>query len=150
MIRHLSYVTTNSAKPLYLILNKINGYIEESNGNIQESIGNKYLTLVPTDERKYSLTKYEKLWRKIRDFIRSIINDLHNSKLHNSDNCNGKCMKIKFNSDDNLLLKKTLELDNMIKVVRSVLLGRQQILPAVFLDECFYIICFACWVICKY
>ena len=143
MIRHLSYVTTNSAKLLYLILNKVNGYIEESNGNIQESIGNKYLTLVPTDERKYSLTKYEKLWRKMRDFIRSIINDFRYSKLHNSDNCDEKCMKIKFNSDDNLLLKKTLELDNMIKVVRSVLLGRQQRLPTGFLRGVFlyYLLC---------
>ena len=32
----------NSVKPLYLIINKINGYIEESNGN-------KYLTPVPAD-----------------------------------------------------------------------------------------------------
>ena len=35
----------NSLNPLYLIINKINGYIEKSNGN-------KYLTLVPSDESK--------------------------------------------------------------------------------------------------
>ena len=45
LICYTSYETTNTAKLLYLIFNKINGYIEESNGN-------KYMTLVPTDENK--------------------------------------------------------------------------------------------------
>ena len=34
-----------SVNPLYLIFNKVNGYFEEINGN-------KYLTLVPTNESK--------------------------------------------------------------------------------------------------
>ena len=42
MVRDLNYATNNSVNLLYLIINKINGYIEESNGN-------KYLRLVPTD-----------------------------------------------------------------------------------------------------
>ena len=45
---YISYETTNIVKPLYLIINLKNGYIEESNGN-------KYLALVPTDENKASL-----------------------------------------------------------------------------------------------
>ena len=44
----------DNANPLYLIINKINWYIEESNEN-------KYLTLVLTDESKYTLKKYEEL-----------------------------------------------------------------------------------------
>ena len=35
--------------------------------------GNKYLTLVPTNESKDKIEKYEKLWSKIRELIRSII-----------------------------------------------------------------------------
>ena len=31
--KNLSYIKINSVNPLYLIINKINGYIEESNGN---------------------------------------------------------------------------------------------------------------------
>ena len=42
--------------------------------------------------------KYEDLWIKIRDLIRSII--------INSDGYDGKYMKIKFNSDDELPLIK--------------------------------------------
>ena len=39
-IFYIYYVKSNSVKPLYLIIKKINGYIEESNEG-------KYLTLVP-------------------------------------------------------------------------------------------------------
>ena len=67
-------------------------YIEESNGN-------KYLTLVPADVSKGTLKKYEELWDKIRNLIRSTSN--------NSDDYDNKYMKIKFNSDDDdLPLKK--------------------------------------------
>ena len=82
-------VLINNANPLYLIINKINWYIEESNEN-------KYLTLVLTDESKYTLKKYEELWNKIRDLIRSITN--------NSDNYSKNNMKIELNSDDDLPL----------------------------------------------
>ena len=45
-------MTTNSVKSLPFIINKINVYIKESNGN-------KYLTLVPANERKDILKKHE-------------------------------------------------------------------------------------------
>ena len=63
--------TINSASSLYFITNYINGYIEASNGN-------KYFALVPTKETKDTLKKYEKLWNKIRDLIRSITNTSDN------------------------------------------------------------------------
>ena len=87
-------MATNSVKSLCLTINKINGYNEDSHGN-------KYLTLVPTNESKDTIKKYENLWSKIRD-------------LHNSDNYDEKYMKINFNSDDDLPLKKTLEFWNII------------------------------------
>ena len=74
------YVKINSVNPLYLIFSKVNGYFEEINKN-------KYLTLVPTNESK-GIIKYEELWSKIRNLIRSI------SK--NSDDYDKKYMKIKF------------------------------------------------------
>ena len=42
-IKHWKYIKVNSVNPLYLIFNKVNGYFEEINGN-------KYSTLVPTNE----------------------------------------------------------------------------------------------------
>ena len=73
-----------SVNLLYLIFIKVNGYIEEINKN-------RYLTLVSTNESKEKIKKYEELWIKIRDLIRSI--------NKNSDDYDEKIMKIKLNSD---------------------------------------------------
>ena len=94
-IKHWKYVKVNSVNPLYLIFNKVNGYFEEINGN-------KYLTLVPTNESKEKIKKYEELWIKIRDLTRSITKSL--------DDYDEKYMKIKFLSDDNLPLNKMIEI----------------------------------------
>ena len=51
--------------------------------------GNKYFTLVPTDESKDTIKKYEEIWSKIRDLIRSVINRVHHSKV-NMKNKNNK------------------------------------------------------------
>ena len=45
MMKDSKYVKINSVNPLYVIFNKVNGYFEEINGN-------KFLTLVPTNESK--------------------------------------------------------------------------------------------------
>ena len=41
-------------------------------GYFEEIIENKYLTLVPTNESEEKIKKYEELWIKIRELIRSI------------------------------------------------------------------------------
>ena len=48
------YNSINSANPLYLIIGKAEGYIEEKNGN-------KYLIFPSTDKNKELLEKYTKL-----------------------------------------------------------------------------------------
>ena len=47
-VKDLRYMKINSVNFSYLIIQEINGYIKENNGN-------KYLTLVPTDKRKDTL-----------------------------------------------------------------------------------------------
>ena len=84
-VRNLSYTKVNSVNSLYLISDKINGYIKEGNEN-------KYLTLAPIDESKVTKKKYEELWSKIRALIRAITN--------NSDVYDQKYMKIKVNLDN--------------------------------------------------
>ena len=54
--------------------------------------------LVPTDESKEIVKKFEELWNKIRDLARSITNS--------SNDCDKQYMKIKFNLDDCLPLIK--------------------------------------------
>ena len=64
MKKDLKYLKINTVNPLYLIFSKVNGYFEEINGI-------KYLMLIPTNERKEKIKKYEELWsKKIRDLIR--------------------------------------------------------------------------------
>ena len=50
MVKDSKYVKINSVNPLYLIFFKVNGYFEEIKGN-------KYLTLVPTNESKEKIKK---------------------------------------------------------------------------------------------
>ena len=122
-IKDSKYVKINSANPLYLIFNKVNGHFEEINGN-------KYLTLVPTNESEQKIKKYEKLRSKIRDLIRWM--------TKNSDDYDQNYMKIKFNSDDELPLNKTVEIPTMTIVVRSIFLENSKYYPYVLLDECQY------------
>ena len=64
-VKNINYITINSINPLYLIINKINEYVEEG-------IGKTYLRLVLTDESKYTVKQYGELWNKIRDLIKLI------------------------------------------------------------------------------
>ena len=57
----------------------------------------------------------------------------------NSDDYDEKYMKVKFNSDDNLSLKKTLEILNMMTiVVISVFYEGKKYYLEFFLDKCWY------------
>ena len=47
-VKNLSSLKINSVNPLYFIINKVSGYSEESNGN-------KYLTIFPTNKTKHIL-----------------------------------------------------------------------------------------------
>ena len=47
-------------------------------------------------------------------------------------------MKIKFDSDDNLSLNKTIEIPKMTIVVRAVFHGNKKYYPHVFLGECLH------------
>ena len=108
------YAKINSVNPLYLMLNKMNGYFEEINGN-------KYLILVPTNESK---EKYEELWIKIRDLIRSI--------TKKSDDYDEKYINTKFDSDDELPLNKMIEIPVIIIVVRAIFYENNKYYPQVF------------------
>ena len=88
------------------------------------------MTLVSTDENKDKLKIYQEVWNKIRYLIKSI--------TINSDNYDKKYMKIKFNSDDDLPLKKMVELQNMVIVVRSVFQEDNKYYPHFLLNECLY------------
>ena len=59
-IKNLKYLEIIRVNSLYLIFSKVNRYFKEI-------IGNKYLTLVPTNESKEKIKKYGELCNKIKD-----------------------------------------------------------------------------------
>ena len=85
--------------------------------------------LVPTNESKEKIKKYEELWIKT-DLIRAV--------TKNSDDHDEKHMKIKFNSDNELSLSKATEIPIMAIVVRAVFHENNKYYPQVFLDDCLY------------
>ena len=129
LICYIGYVTIKkdlksySVDSLYLIFGDVNGYFEEINEN-------KYLMLVSTYENNEKIKKYEELWIKIRDLIRSITKNL--------DDFDEKYMKIKFDLDSNLPLSKTIETPVVTIVVRAVFHENNKYYPQVFLYECLY------------
>ena len=79
---------------------------------------------------KKKLKKYGELWSKIRDLIRSI--------NKNSDDYDKKYMKIKFNSNDELPLNKTIDIPIMKIIVRAIFLRNNKFYQQVFLDKGLY------------
>ena len=62
------YENVNSVNPLNLIIGKVDGFIEDNNGN-------KYLVFIYTDGNKAVLPKFIKLWDEIKYLIETINGD---------------------------------------------------------------------------
>ena len=130
-IYYIEYITTKSiidyenitsVNPLYLIINDIYGYIEESNGN-------KYLSFASADKNKEVLKKYIKLWDEIKYHTQTI----NASEFGEYDK---EYMKIKFDSDDNLPLNKMLNFSVLTVIVRSVFEKDGKYYSQMFLAYC--------------
>ena len=101
---------------MYLIFNKVNGCFKKIDKN-------RYLRLACINESKEK--KYEELWSKIRDYIRSIAN---NSNVYEE-----KDTKIKSDSDEKLPLNKMIEILGLIIAVRAIFLKNKKYYSQVFL-----------------
>ena len=114
-----------SVNPSYLLVSHASGYIEEKNGN-------EYLVFDDSvNENKELLKKYTDVW----DGIKSKIKAINGGK----ENDYGKdYMKIKFSSDDDLPLNKSLKFHAMAIFIRSVFEEDSKLYPQVFLDDVLY------------
>ena len=93
----------NSVNPLCLGITRANGYIQEEGMD-------KYLVFDSTDENKELLEKYNNVFNTIKDKITEV----------NRSECDYEqdYMKIKFNSDDDLPLNKSLKFRLMTITIR--------------------------------
>ena len=89
-----------------LFFNNVDVYIEETNEN-------KYLIFASTNKNKEVLGNYAELWDEIKDQIEAT-NDVKPIKYEKN------FMKIKFESNDDLLLGKILSIPVCIVTVASV------------------------------
>ena len=113
----------NSVNPLYLGITRANGYIEEKGMD-------KYLVFDSTDENKELLEKYNNVFNAIKDKITEV----------NSSECDYEqdYMKIKFNSDDDLPLNKSLKFHLMTITIRHIFKEDGKLYPQLFLDDTLY------------
>ena len=130
LIYYTGYVTKkkeykiNSVNPLYLLIYKIDGFIEEKRGN-------KYLNIAFTDNNDEVLKKHQELLGGIKSCFEKINNK--ESGEYEKD-----YMKIKFNSDDKLPLNKQLKFLSVTIVIRSVYEEDGKYYPLALLDDCLH------------
>ena len=96
----------NSVNPLYLLIYKIDGFIEEKRGN-------KYLNIAFADNNDEVLKKY----KEVLSGLKSCTEKINNSKLGEYEK---DYMKIKFHSDVKLPLNKQLKFISIKIVISSV------------------------------
>ena len=106
------------------MINRIDGFIEEKNGD-------KYLNIASIDRNSEVLRKHLEVWNGIKDCI-DIINTF---KLGEYDK---DYMKIKFNSNDNILLNKQLNFLTITVIIRNIFEKDGKYYPQIFLDECLH------------
>ena len=129
-IYYIGYVTKktvykiNSVNPLYLLINRIDGFIEEKEGG-------KCLNIASTYKNTEVLKKHAEVWNRIKDFIRKI----NDSELGEYDK---DYMKIKLNSDDDIPLNKELYFPTITVIIRNIFEKDGKYYSQNFLDRCLY------------
>ena len=119
------YVKISRVNRLYLIISEADGYIKEKKN------GSNYLVFNSANENNEVLKKYNELWDRIKNEIETI--NIGKTSEYDKD-----FIKIKFYSDENLPLNKTLKLHNVTIVIGSVFKELGKFYPQVYLDECLY------------
>ena len=104
--------------------------INRIKGHFQEVDGDKYLII--SSENGDIMQKYQEVFDEIKEIIKKI-ND-YSCSIKYDDNC----MKIKFNTNDNILLNKTIHFPTITITIRSVTQKDRKYYTQLFLDDCLY------------
>ena len=112
-----------SVNPLYLLIARTNGYIEEKGAN-------KYLIFNSTEENKELLKKCNDFCNGIKDKIKEVSSGEFDYQKD--------YMKIKIDLDDDLPLNKPLKFHLITITIRSVFEEDGKLYPQVFLDDTLY------------
>ena len=108
---------------MYLIIDKVDGHIEENNGN-------KYLVFDSRYENEEVFKKYTELWDGIKNEI--VITTGGKKGEYGKD-----FMKIRFNTDDKLPLKLQL----VTVIFRRIFEEDGKFYSELYLDDSLYVLC---------
>ena len=114
----------NCSNSLYLVFNNLDAYIEKSGEN-------KYLIFASREKNEMVLRDYTEIWDEIKEQIELIIG---NKMIKYSRDF----MKIKFESDDDLLSSKIINILVCVIIIRGVFEEDSLYYPNVLLHEYFY------------
>ena len=113
----------NSVNLLYLMIDKIKGHFEEVDGD-------NYLII--SSENGDIMQKYQEVFDGIKEIIKRI--NGYSYPVKHDDNS----MKIKFNTNGNLILTKIIYFPTITIIIRSVTQKDGKYYPHLFLDDCLY------------
>ena len=131
-IYHTGYITINrtgdgenfhSVNPLYLIIGEVDGNIEKN--------GSKYFVFDSTYENREVLQKYTELWDRIKNGIKTLNGG---KEVEYGEDF----IKIKFDKNDELPLKKLTKFPTLAIIIRCVFEEDGKFYPQRYLDECLY------------
>ena len=105
------------------MINRIKSYFEEKDGD-------KYLII--SSENGDIMQKYQEVFDRIKEIIKKI-NDF-SQPVKYDDNY----MKIKFNTNDDIILNKIIYFPTITITIRSVTQKDGKYFPQLFLDDCLY------------
>ena len=114
----------NSVYPLYLMIDEMIIHFDEKNEN-------KYLVLDDVNENKEVWKKYEEVWEGVKKEIETI-NDGKKIEYEKD------YMKIRFKSNDDLPLNKSLRLRLLTIIIRCIISEDGTFYPQLFLDDALY------------
>ena len=120
----------NTINPLYFVINRLIGYIEEIEGS-----SDKYLVVATSVRNKDIISVLDILWGSIENKIDDKINPNKYPnfiKIKDYD-------KSRFNSDIDLPLYMLIEFRSLVIKVSCVIEKDNEYYPEIYLDECLYI-----------
>ena len=107
--------------PLYIIIDRLIGYIEEIEG-----LSDKYLIVASSVRNKNIISDIDMVWTSIEDKINPGI------KIKDYD-------KFRFTSDIDLPLKTIIEFRSLLINISCVIEKDNEYYPEIYLDECSYV-----------
>ena len=105
--------------------------IDKMIGHFEEKRGNKYLILDDVDQNK-------KFWRNMKKFGRVLKKKLKPLMVAKKIEYDKDLKKIKFQSNEDLPLNKTIKLRLLTIIIRSVFSEGTKFYPQLFLDDGLY------------